>query len=95
MASGYELTNTQVRVDGGITSRTRQILVLTIWDVEVRLRVPVLLGQTEVDDVDLISPLANPHQEVVGLDIAVNERLGVDVLNAGDELIGEQEHSLE
>ena len=85
----------QVGVDGGVTSSTRQVLVLTIWDVEVGLGVPVLLGQTEVDNVDLVAPLANAHEEVVRLDITVDEALGVDVLDAGDKLVGQQEDGLE
>lgn len=82
-------------VDGGVTSGTRQVLVLTVGNVEVGLGVPVLLGQTEIDHVDLVASLANAHEEVVGLDVAVNEALGVDVLDAADELVGEQEDGLE
>lgn len=63
--------------------------------MEVRLGVTVLLGKTKVDHVDLVSTLADAHQEVVGLDVAVNERLGVDVLDAGDELVRQQKDGLE
>ena len=59
------------------------------------LGVTVLLSQTKVNDVDLVAALANAHEEVVGLNITVNERLGVDVLDAGDELIGKQQDRLE
>ena len=76
-------------VDGRITGSSGQVLVLTVWNVEVRLRVTVFLCQSKVDDVDLISTLPNPHQEIVRLDITMDEGLGVDVLDAGDELIGE------
>ena len=82
-------------VDGGVTSGTSQVLVLSVRDVEVGLGVPVLLGETKVDHVDLVAPLANTHEEVVGLDVAVDEALGVDVLDAADELVGEQEDGLE
>jgi hypothetical protein len=92
---GVVHTNTQVRVDGGIASSSSQVLVLTIWDVEVRLGVPVLLGQPEIDHVDLVAALSYPHKKVVGLDVAVDEGLGVDVLDSRDELIGEQQHGLE
>ena len=61
----------------------------------MRLGVPVLLGETEVDHVDLVAPLADAHEEVVGLDVTVDEALGVDVLDAADELVGEQEDGLE
>ena len=82
-------------IDGCITGSSRQILVLTVWNVEVRLRVTVFLCQSEVDDVDLISTLPNSHQEIVWLDITMNERFGVNVLDTGNELIGEQKHCLE
>lgn len=61
----------------------------------MRLGVTVLLGQTKVDNIDLVATLTNTHEEVVGLDITVNERLGVDVLDARNQLISEKQHSLE
>jgi hypothetical protein len=82
-------------VDGGITSSTSQVLVLPIRNVEVGLRVTVLLGQAEIDDIDLVTALADTHEEVVRLDITVDEGLGVDVLDAGDELIGQQKNGLQ
>ena len=89
------LTNSQVSIDGSITSSTSQVLVLTVWDVEVSLRVTVLLGKTEINDIDLVASLTNAHEEVVRLDITVDERLGMNVLNAGDELICQQQNSLQ
>ena len=82
-------------VDTGITGGTSQVLVLTVRNVEVSLGVAVLLGETKVDDIDLVSALANAHEEVVGLDITVDKRLCVDVLDAGDELVGKQQDRLE
>jgi hypothetical protein len=82
-------------VDRGITSSTSEVLVLTVRNVEVSLRVTVLLGQTKVNYVDLVSTLSDAHQEVVGLDITVDEGLGVDVLDAGDELVGQEQDGLE
>ena len=76
-------------VDGCITGSSRQVLVLTVWNVEVSLRVTVFLCQSKVDDIDLISTLANSHQEVVRLDITVDERFGVDILDTRDELVSE------
>ena len=84
-----------MRIDRRIASCAGQVLVLTVWNVEVRLRVAVLLGQPKVDNVDLVPSLANAHQEVVRLDITVDEGFGVDVLDAGDELIGKEQHGLE
>lgn len=82
-------------VNGGVTSGTRQVLVLSVWDVEVRLGVTVLLGKTKVDNIDLVTTLTDAHQEVVGLDITVDKGLGVNVLDAGDELVGQEQDRLE
>ena len=35
------------------------------------------------------------HEEVVWLDVSVDEVLGVDVLDPGDELVGQEQDSLE
>ena len=75
------LTDTQVGVDRGITSGTRQVLVLSVRDVEMRLRISVLLSKTEIDDVNLVPALADTHQEVIGLDITVNEVFTVYIFN--------------
>ena len=92
---GVIRTDAQMGVDGGITGSTSQVLVLTVWDVEVSLGVAVLLGQAKVDHVDLVAALADAHEEVVGLDVTVDEGLGMDVFDAGDKLIGEEKHRLE
>lgn len=87
MSSGHVSlvhTDTQVGVDGGITGSSGQVLVLSVRDVKVGLRIAILLGQAKVNNVDLVSSLSNTHQEVVWLDITVDEALGMDVLNSGD-----------
>jgi hypothetical protein len=89
------LLDTEMGVDRGIASRARQVLVLSVRDVEVGLGVAVLLRKTKVNNVDLVAALADAHEEVVGLDVTVDERLGVDVLDAGDQLVGEQKNRLE
>ncbi|KAJ8577597.1 hypothetical protein ON010_g1609 [Phytophthora cinnamomi] len=89
------LLNAHVRVDGGVTRRAREVLVLTVGDVLVRLGVAVLLGQTEVDDVHDLGPLAQADEEVVRLDVAVDEVLRVAVLEAAQQLVGDHQHGLE
>jgi hypothetical protein len=76
-----------VGVDGGITSSARQVPVLPIMDVGMGPWVTVLLCQTEVDNIDQISSLANTHEEVIGLYIAMDNCLSVDVCDTGYELI--------
>ena len=83
------LLSPKVGVDGGVAHSARQVLVLPVRNMKVRLRVPVLLGRTKIVDVDLalgitflvVATLPNAPQEVVGLDVAVNEVARVDVLN--------------
>lgn len=60
----------------------------------MRLGVTVLLGETKVDNIDLVATLADTHEEVIGLDVTVDEGLGVDVLDARDELVRKQEDGL-
>jgi hypothetical protein len=84
-----------VSVDASIAGGTSQVLVLSVRNMEMRLGIAVLLGKTEINDIDLVAALANAHEEVVRLDVTVDERLGVDVLDAGDELIGEKKDGLQ
>lgn len=82
-------------VDAGITGRSSQVLILTVRDVEVSLGIAVFLGQTEIDHVNLISTLTNSHQEVIGFDVTMDERFGVDIFDAGDQLIGQEKNGLQ
>ena len=47
-------------------------------------RISKLLCESEVDGVDQVALLAEPHEEVVRLDVAVDEVLAVDELDAAD-----------
>ena len=84
------LTDAQMGVDGGIAGSASQVLVFPVGDVLVGAGVPVFLGQAKVDDVHQVALLPQPHEEVVGLDVAVYEVLGVDVLDAADLGRGQQ-----
>lgn len=79
-----------MRIDACIAGSSSQVLVLTVWDMKVGLGVTVLLGQTKINHIDLVSTLANAHQKIVRLDVTVNERLGMDIFDTGDELVGQQ-----
>ena len=82
-------------VDAGITGGAGEVLVLTVWNVEMGLWVAILFGKAKVNHVDLVAPFPNAHQEVVGLDIAVDKGLGMDVFDAGDQLVGQQKNRLQ
>lgn len=82
-------------INGCIPRSTSQVFVLTVRDVEMSLRVTVLLGKTEINDIDLVTTFTNSHEEVVRLDITVDKRFGMNVLNTGDELISQQQNRLQ
>ena len=46
--------------------------------------VPELLSQPEVDGVDEVALLAQPHEEVVRLDVSVDKVLTLNEFNAAD-----------
>lgn len=71
-------------VDGGVARGAGQVFVLSVGDVLMCAGVAVLLSQAEVYDVDQVALLSEPHEEVVGLHVPVDEVLGVDVLDATD-----------
>mmetsp|Transcript_43258 Transcript_43258/g.123756 ORF Transcript_43258/g.123756 Transcript_43258/m.123756 type:complete len:328 (-) Transcript_43258:225-1208(-) len=89
------LLHTQVSVHARVSRRTCQGLVLLVWNVLMRLRVAILLGQAEVNDVHLVSLGANADEEVVGLDVSMNDVPGVHVLQAANHLVGEHHGRLQ
>jgi hypothetical protein len=77
-------TDSEMSVDAGVTGRSCQVFVFPVRNMEMTLWVAVLLCQSEVDNINLVSTLANAHQKVVWLDIAMNEVLGMDIFDARD-----------
>ena len=71
-------------VNAGVTGGTSQVLILSVGNVLVQTTITILLGQTKVNHVHEVSLLAETHQEIVGLDVAVNEVTRVDVFDATD-----------
>lgn len=71
----FSLTDADVCVYAGIARCARQVLVLPICDVLVCARVSVPLGKSKIYDVHRVVMAAQPDQEVVGLDIAMDETL--------------------
>lgn len=84
----------QVGVDGSVASSASQVFVLAIRDVLVGASISVLLGQAKVNDVNKVALLPQAHKEVVGLDVSVDEVLGVYVLDTADHLVSQQKNSL-
>jgi len=60
-------------VDWCVVRSTLQVLVLSVWNVEVGLGVMELLGKTKSCNIDLVTTLSNAHQEVIWLDVTMYE----------------------
>ena len=75
---------TDVRADGGVPGRASQVLSFAEGDV-LALGVLVALGETEVNDVNVVfSALIPANKEVVWLDIAMDNPLLMHFLNTVD-----------
>lgn len=76
-------------IDTHVTCCTRQRLAFTVWDMLFGLGVSILLCHAKIDDMDDIGGFRAraANEEVIWLDIAVNEILLVDGLDAG-KLLG-------
>lgn len=66
-------------IDARVPRGARQVLVLTVGDMEMGLGVAVFLRETKVDNVDLVAPLSDTHQKVVGLHVTVDKVSRVNV----------------
>ena len=81
-------------IDGGVTGGTGEVFVLSVGNVGAVFG-EVLLGKSEIHDVEFVAAFATAHQEVVGLDVAVEEVSGMDVLYSGKHLVHEEQDSLQ
>ena len=84
-------------VDAHVSCGTGKRLPLAVRNVLLGLRVTVLLGHAEVNNVDNVGGFAvgPSDQEVVRLDVAVDEVLLVDGLHAGQHLLGDHDDGLD
>jgi hypothetical protein len=57
-------------------------VVLLVGDMEERPRVAEFFSEPKVDDIDHARGLACAHDKVCGLDVAVDEAMCVDELDA-------------
>ena len=57
-------------------------MVLLEWDMEMGHSVSVPLGETKINDIDVIVMRAHTYQKIGGFDVAVNEVGRVDTLYA-------------
>ena len=85
-----------VRVQAGVARRAdHRVGEVVAGAAAQRPSALVLLRQAEVDDVDVPRVGADPDEEVVRFDIAVDEVLLVDEAHDVDHLVGEHQHGLQ
>jgi len=63
----YESESDQFDIAGGVARSSGGILVLSVRDVKMGLGVMELLGETEIDDIDLIPCFPMPIRKLSGL----------------------------
>ena len=89
------LLDALVRGDGRIPGRASQVLAVLVGDV-LTLAVLVALGQTEVNNVDVIARcLCTSNQKVVWLDITMDDALFVHFLDSLHQLDADQKARLQ
>ena len=89
------LLNALVSVDGCVPGGSCQVLAILEWNVQ-SFTVHVALGQTEVNDVDIVAGgVISTDEEVVWLDVSVDDALLVHLFNAADELLGNDQDCLQ
>ena len=65
-----------------------KVFVFSVGDMLPCSVVPILLGQSEVDEEQLVTVTADSHEEVVGFNVSVDEVLIIDEFNAANHLVG-------
>ena len=68
-------------INACITSCSRQVLVFSVRDMQMCTWITIFFGQSKVNHIHLIAPLANAHQKVIRLDITMNKVLWMDILD--------------
>ena len=85
------LFNALMGSNRGVSGSSSKILAVLVRNM-LALAVLIALGQTKVNDVDVVSSgLSASDQEVVGLDITMDDALLVHFLNPFNELRADQQ----
>lgn len=95
MSNGLEVVSprlffSHVRGQTGIPGSAGEIFALDEWNV-LALRVLITLGETKINDVNIIfCNLCAADEEVVRLDVSMDNSFVVDLLDSLDHLLGDE-----
>lgn len=81
-------------MNAGVSGSTGQFLSIAVGDMSTGKWLAIGLGKAKVDDIDLTTPHSGPYKNILGLDISVDEGLGMDVFEVGCDLVCQQEDGL-
>lgn len=65
------LTDAEVSIYRCVSGGSSEVFSISVGDVLTSLRVSKALGETEIDDVDVVLLLPNANEEIVWLNISV------------------------
>ena len=92
--SNITLLDSQVGINGGISSSSSEVLPLSVGNVSPVL-LDVSLGKSEIEQEDLVRSLVQSNAEIVWLDVSVKEMPGMNILNSLDHLIHQDQNSFQ
>lgn len=88
------LLHTAMTVNRSISCCASERFAISIRNVLTGLRITVPLRQSEIYHVHRRSFVIDAHQEVIGLNVAMQEVLGVHELDTCDKLLSQHAHGL-
>lgn len=84
-----------MRIQTGIACCASQRFVVSVGDVFVCARILEPLGQSIVDQVNIVLPLANANEEIVRFDVTMEKTPRMNILTPLNHLVCQHQHSVE
>jgi hypothetical protein len=88
------LFDTQMGIDGGITSCSCEVFALPVGDV-LAIPLDVALGKSKIKEENFIGSFIVSNTEVIGFNVTMNEVTIMHVLNSSDHLVNQHQHGFE
>jgi len=76
------LFDTEMGVNRGVSGSSSQSFVLAVGNVPMRFGVEVHFSETKINDINSVAMFADSHEEIFGLNVAMDKRFCMNILNA-------------